>query len=539
MDLKKKITSASIACAVLLASVSSYAFDYDVRYDYSNQNIVISGTPDKRGDFLSLQIIKEGKSFDTAKDSDFLYTGQTTAKDSFEFDFDYEFSMGKYPARLATRASDEKKDFELLIVTRDDLKKLYNELNELSKTDVSAFKTKVNANIEFLTQDAGMRPVTDKKLDNFAEYVKENALNIEKSEENAKVLNTFLIIEDLNDEKIENISALLGKTVTDGKLLEDYKGLCNEDIIAEYFTKKISDKDIKSLDDYDKAFKEALILTAANYGSGYGELKRLVKEYGSDAITSSYQDTAYKEVFGESYSDINDLDKALAGVKVSSGAGGGGSSSGGKKDSNKNNMSIVTTNKNNNVEEYMNILFDDIDGVEWATVAIHSLADRGIINGKEPRKFAPNDSVTREEFVKILMGAMNMADAGYEKNNFTDVLDNAWYVSYVNIAYENKIVNGIGNSQFGVGSSITRQDMAVMLYNALKYKNADITTKTLEFADSDKIADYAKDAVSALFGMGAVNGVSATEFDPIGTATRAQAAKVIYGVINHLEEEDE
>lgn len=539
MDLKKKITSASIACAVLLASVSSYAFDYDVRYDYSNQNIVISGTPDKRGDFLSLQIIKEGKSFDTAKDSDFLYTGQTTAKDSFEFDFDYEFSMGKYPARLATRASDEKKDFELLIVTRDDLKKLYNELNELSKTDVSAFKTKVNANIEFLTQDAGMRPVTDTKLDNFAEYVKENALNIEKSEENAKVLNTFLIIEDLNDEKIENISALLGKTVTDGKLLEDYKGLCNEDIIAEYFTKKISDKDIKSLDDYDKAFKEALILTAANYGSGYGELKRLVKEYGSDAITSSYQDTAYKEVFGESYSDINDLDEALAGVKVSSGAGGGGSSSGGKKDSNKNNMSIVTTNKNNNVEEYMNILFDDIDGVEWATVAIHGLADRGIINGKEPRKFAPNDSVTREEFVKILMGAMNMADAGYEKNNFTDVLDNAWYVSYVNIAYENKIVNGIGNSQFGVGSSITRQDMAVMLYNALKYKNADITTKTLEFADSDKIADYAKDAVSALFGMGAVNGVSATEFDPIGTATRAQAAKVIYGVINHLEEEDE
>ncbi len=536
MDLKKKITSASIVCAVLLASVSGYAFDYDVHYDYSNQNVIISGTPDNSGDFLSLQILKEGKSFDTALDEDFLYTGQATATESFEFDFDYDFSMGKYPARIATSASDEKKDFELLIVSREDLKKLYDELNELSKTDVSAFKDKVNDNIEFLTQNEDMTPVAGEKLDNFAEYVKENALNTEKSEENAKILNTFLIIEDLNDENIENINSSLNKTATDDELLEDYEGLCDEDVIAEYFTKKLSGKNIKSLDDYDTAFKEALILTAANYGSGYGELKRLVKKYGSDAgITASYSDSAYKEVFGESYSDISDLDEALADVKVDNGGGSSSGGGGGKKGSAANNMSIATSNPNSDIEEYMNIAFDDIDSVEWATVAIHALADRGIINGKEPRKFAPNDSVTREEFVKILIGAMNMQNLSYNENAFSDVPDNAWFVSFVNIARENGLVNGIGNSMFGTGRNITRQDMVVMLYNALKYKNADITIKPLDFADSDKIADYAKEAVSALYGMGAVNGVSATEFDPLGTATRAQAAKVIYGVISHLE----
>ena len=49
------------------------------------------------------------------------------------------------------------------------------------------------------------------------------------------------------------------------------------------------------------------------------------------------------------------------------------------------------------------------------------------------------------------------------------------------------------------------------------------------------IADYAKDAVSALCAMGIVNGVSDTQFDPLGTATRAQAAKVVYGFLRYAE----
>lgn len=536
-EFKKKIIIAFIISSLVLTTASSYAFDYDISYDYSNQNIIISGTPDNNGEFISLQILKQGKSFEGAVDEDFIYTGQTTSSDNFTFDIDYDVAMGKYPARLATSAGAEKKNFELLIISRNDLKKLYDELNVLADTDVDAFKSKVNANISFLTGNSDAEEMPEEKLDNFAEYVKNNPLRVEESEENTKILNTFLLIEELNDEKVKNVDSLIRTTATDKKLLENYDNLCDEEKIAEYFTGKLSGRNITTLEDYDKVFKEALILTASAYGSGYGELKRLVKDYGeSVGITSSYSDTAYKKVFGNSYTKISDLDEALDSVKVNAGSTGGGSSSGGgKKNSNNNSMSIAVPTTNNDVEEYMNIVFDDIDSVEWATVAIHGLADRGIINGKEPRKFAPNDSVTREEFVKILIGAMNLSDEAYAQNNFTDVSDNAWFVSYVNIAYEKGIVNGVGNSMFGTGNNITRQDMVVMLYNALKYKNAEFATKTLDFADSEQIADYAKEAVSVLYGMGAINGVSATEFDPLGTATRAQAAKVIYGVISHLE----
>ena len=75
----------------------------------------------------------------------------------------------------------------------------------------------------------------------------------------------------------------------------------------------------------------------------------------------------------------------------------------------------------------------------------------------------------------------------------------------------------------------------VMLTNAFKLKGIQIKSGELTFADSAVIADYAKDAVSALCAMGIVNGVSDTQFDPLGTATRAQAAKVVYGFLQYAE----
>ena len=87
---------------------------------------------------------------------------------------------------------------------------------------------------------------------------------------------------------------------------------------------------------------------------------------------------------------------------------------------------------------------------------------------------------------------------------------------------------------FGTGQNITRQDMAVMLYNALQYRNVNMTTDGFKFDDDWQIADYAKPAVGALHAMGAINGVTETTFEPLGLATRAQAAKIIYSVLNEL-----
>ncbi|MEE1049636.1 MAG: S-layer homology domain-containing protein, partial [Clostridia bacterium] len=126
-------------------------------------------------------------------------------------------------------------------------------------------------------------------------------------------------------------------------------------------------------------------------------------------------------------------------------------------------------------------------------------------------------------------------DTEYSENVFSDVDAEDWFCDFVNIAYEKKLIKGIGDGLFGTGQFITRQDMCVMLCNALRSKGVAVSDSEIAFADKDEIADYAKSAVSALYEMGIVNGVSETEFEPLGNATRAQAAKVVYGALKQLQ----
>jgi len=159
-----------------------------------------------------------------------------------------------------------------------------------------------------------------------------------------------------------------------------------------------------------------------------------------------------------------------------------------------------------------------------------SMAERGIISGDGKGSFNPNNSVKREEFVKMLVVAAGMHNMD-AKSSFNDVDNGAWYASYVASAYNNKMIYGTSENGFGVGTNITRQDMAVMCYRAAQ--NANIINKVrdgVQFADADNISSYAKDAVNVLYEAGVINGIGDGLFDPTGTATRAQAAVMIYNL---------
>ena len=166
---------------------------------------------------------------------------------------------------------------------------------------------------------------------------------------------------------------------------------------------------------------------------------------------------------------------------------------------------------------------------------ILALAERNIINGVSEDRFDPSRNITREEFAKILVGALGLSDMEYTGNIFSDASDNDWFVRHINIAAKIGVVKGIGNGRFGTGNNITRQDMAVMIYNALRYRGVDIKPDGFRFDDDAEIADYAKEAVYALHGIGAINGVTETTFRPLGSATRAQAAKIVYSVLEELQ----
>ena len=107
-----------------------------------------------------------------------------------------------------------------------------------------------------------------------------------------------------------------------------------------------------------------------------------------------------------------------------------------------------------------------------------------------------------------------------------------YFRPFISAAVSQNIVKGKPESDFGIGDIITRQDMAVIVYRtmALGGKSMDCGEYT-EFGDSEYISDYAK-GQRVLSGIkGILNGTGENMFSPLGAATRAQAAKMIYGAL--------
>ena len=117
---------------------------------------------------------------------------------------------------------------------------------------------------------------------------------------------------------------------------------------------------------------------------------------------------------------------------------------------------------------------------------------------------------------------------------FDDVSKDDWCHDAVKIAYQHGIISGKSVSEFGKGEYVSRQDMAVMLKNALEVRKVIYEEGILNFTDSAEILDYAHTSVKVLVGMKIINGYEDNTFRPIGLATRAEAAKVIYEVFKVL-----
>ncbi|WP_341876224.1 family 43 glycosylhydrolase [Defluviitalea saccharophila] len=180
-----------------------------------------------------------------------------------------------------------------------------------------------------------------------------------------------------------------------------------------------------------------------------------------------------------------------------------------------------------------NVYFSDIQRLDWAKESIEALAARNIIDGVGNNKFAPNEKVTRAQFIKMLMNALNLVNED-AKSNFTDVHKGTWYYSAVASAQELGIVNGKSDGSYGINDQITRQEMAAMAYRAAQAANIELKEiiGAMNFADQSEIASYAEEAIKAMQQVGVISGIGESRFAPGDNATRAQAAKIIYNLYN-------
>ena len=174
------------------------------------------------------------------------------------------------------------------------------------------------------------------------------------------------------------------------------------------------------------------------------------------------------------------------------------------------------------------VAFSDVSESDWFYKGVSYVVENGMMNGVGENQFAPNAPLTREMLAVVLYN-MEKQPESTGVNPFADVKADMWYTDAIVWANANGIVAGYDDSTFGLGDSITREQLAAILYRYAQMKGYDVTEKAdlTGYADSAAISGYAVEAMQWANANGIVNGMTATTLAPQGTATRAQVATML------------
>jgi len=170
-------------------------------------------------------------------------------------------------------------------------------------------------------------------------------------------------------------------------------------------------------------------------------------------------------------------------------------------------------------------LYNDIKTSEWYYTSVKAAKDKGLMIGVSETEFAPAADFTRGMLVTILYRAAG--DKVEPGDAFDDVDPGAWYAEAVQWALENEIIIGDGSGAFRPNEAISRQEMAVLIYNYYAYLGEETESAELTYDDAADIADWAAFAVGFCLEAGIMKGDSANLFNPLGLSTRAEGAAVL------------
>jgi uncharacterized repeat protein (TIGR02543 family) len=175
--------------------------------------------------------------------------------------------------------------------------------------------------------------------------------------------------------------------------------------------------------------------------------------------------------------------------------------------------------------------FADTEETQWAEDAITFVAARGIFHGTSETTFSPAAAMTRGMLAQVIYNLEN-SPASLSPSGFLDVSETAWCADAISWAAENYIVTGYGDGTFGPNDSITREQLAAILW---RYAGQPTPTQTsLTFHDVDQVSGYAREALLWANEQGIINGKGDGILDPKGLATRAEVAQMIMNFISAL-----
>lgn len=167
--------------------------------------------------------------------------------------------------------------------------------------------------------------------------------------------------------------------------------------------------------------------------------------------------------------------------------------------------------------------FQDVGQNDWFADAVKYVSENKLMNGTSTTAFSPNGNMSRAMLATVLYRMSGeTAEAG---SSFGDVSSSAYYAAAVSWASSKGIVNGTGADAFSPNASITREQLAAMLY---RYAGEPSVSADLSaYTDTVDISPYASKAVEWCVAKGILSGKSATRLAPQDTATRAECAAML------------
>lgn len=459
--------------------------------DFDNSILTVSGTGEEAS--VTVYAIPQGEALKPGiYDDTFEWSVQhaKTVDGEFSVSFKLKGKEGYYDFYVT--GAEQPYSFEY--ISKDTIYNFVDSLGEreIEKDKIFELLSKYNANlgadISFADSDSKKAYVSE-NFWRYSDIIKEKKLSAIKE------------IADLSKYELEFMSNI-GET-------EVYSSVNN--LLKEYCEKA----NIK-LDDYNK-----------------------LTDYQKQAVCKGFIKGAYsdmevfREDFEKSVEDNKNLQKPGSGSSSSSG-GTGSSGGSGKNTSSGSALPIITPVEKVEKEDKGAELFDkydDLESVSWAWDAILYMHEKNIMNGVGEKTFAPDNKLTREQLAKIVVTAFDCYSEG-EAFCYSDIPKGSWAESYIFSAKENGLMIGISDELFGYGKEMTRQDLCVVVYRAAVKNGIVFESEKNDFADFDEVSDYAKEAVARLGGAGIINGMENGEFAPLQTVTRAQAAKIIYEILN-------
>lgn len=560
--MKYRITFATVVAAMALNTYVASAEITLVKFDAESEVLTIKGKGDFGGQSIGVEVLKgdvteesfaEASGDEKFKMLDFVNEIKTSDDSTYNLSFGFSGDSKRHIIRVKTGIKGETETYKIMTVNKTEFDEAFAKINS---ADDASIKGVLEVNLEILGFDGeSFMKLSDTNRSVLALRVL-NRRNAQPDKIFAafssfeKVYNEEFAVEVVNSADSDNIGNVLDKyeeifDCKNQKAYDIFKDM-SEDEQKQVYAFLAAD-DFTSVKDVLDGFAYATVNVKLKSVRGYDGLYDLIPGCAEvlNADISKYNalskenklkvcsDTAAKLTAGNVTKEILESTlNAAAENYASSGSNNGslnnGGSSGGSSGGSGGSTPNVAFASSPEIEK--EDMFSDLSGVEWAVDCIERLAELNIVRGKADRMFAPNDFVTREEFVKMVVLAFDI-NAEVNESDFIDVNDGDWYKEYIDRAVGAGIIQGMGDGRFGVGENITRQDIAVILNNVLSVTAAE---RAYEFDDSAEISDYAKNAVNTMRYLKIISGYEDNTFRPHNNATRAEAAKLLFNAMQTM-----